>query len=155
MLFTIFSIIIFDLDYFKDINDNYGGHPMGDKVLKEVSSIIKKSITRKTDTCARLGSEKFGLILPKTNSAGAVFVAEKIRRNLEESLSLIGLGIQTELIVGSDNVEKKRNQGLESRKITGSFGVCQYDQSLGFGIYKKADQLQYEAKNNGRNQVKV
>lgn len=71
------SFILFDLDHFKAINDNYG-HIMGDEVLKSVANLISESL-RNSDTLGRYGGEEFGIILPETELNGAVVLAERLR----------------------------------------------------------------------------
>ncbi len=73
-----FSLLISDVDNFKEINDTYG-HLMGDKVLKEVAKIIRESI-RSTDIAGRYGGDEFVILLPETPLSDALVVAEKIRR---------------------------------------------------------------------------
>ncbi|NIR08370.1 MAG: diguanylate cyclase, partial [Candidatus Aminicenantes bacterium] len=75
------SIIMFDIDHFKVINDTYG-HGAGDKVLKEISGMIRSTI-RGGDYIARYGGEEFVLALPETKLSNAVELAEKLRRKIE------------------------------------------------------------------------
>lgn len=73
------SLLMCDLDHFKDINDQYG-HQQGDTMLREISQIIKRNI-RSTDIAARYGGEEFVVILPETTQSDARIVAERIRRD--------------------------------------------------------------------------
>ena len=126
------SLIIFDLDHFKQINDTFG-HNVGDKVLKEVARIVRKNL-RNTDIFARWGGEEFIILLPNTDLKGAKSVAEKLRRS----------------------IEKLYIPELKGRKITASFGVTQvYNDELLAEAIHRADTALYKAKNEGRNQVKV
>ena len=124
------SLIIMDIDNFKHINDTYG-HLMGDKVLREISAIIKTAI-RTNDTFARYGGEEFVLMLPQTNLEGSLQVAEKIRQKIEEK-AFEGPG-----------------------RITLSLGAASYpskpieDQEA---LIKAADNALYEAKRRGKNCV--
>ena len=77
------SVIMLDIDHFKNINDNYG-HPSGDMVLRHVSDILKDSV-RKSDFLGRYGGEEFVIILPETGPDDALQVAEKIRQKVESS----------------------------------------------------------------------
>lgn len=123
------SIMIMDIDYFKDINDKYG-HEWGDKVLVELASKILKNI-RNTDVFARWGGEEFVLLLPHTKKKDAILVAEKIRKLIDESQSKI------------------------LKEITLSIGVAGIDPE-NYNIdesIKLADKAMYSAKENGRNQV--
>jgi diguanylate cyclase (GGDEF)-like protein len=126
---TNLSVIIFDIDDFKMINDTYG-HQIGDVVLKEISQIMSMHI-REQDIAVRWGGEEFLILLPHTNIDGAATVANKIKTNIEEHLF-------TEL----------------SLKITASFGVSELgtddtDESL----ILRTDKFLYEAKNSGKNKV--
>lgn len=78
---SFLSLIILDIDFFKQINDAYG-HPQGDKVLKELANILRKS-TRGVDILARYGGEEFVIILPETESANAELLAERIRETVK------------------------------------------------------------------------
>ncbi|NVJ60191.1 MAG: GGDEF domain-containing protein [Gammaproteobacteria bacterium] len=80
----VVSVALFDLDYFKTINDTFG-HDAGDQVLIKVAGMLQ-SITRKQDTVARWGGEEFFLIFPRTNIKDAFIIAEKIRKLLSETL---------------------------------------------------------------------
>ncbi len=79
---TPFSLVMLDIDYFKKINDTFG-HDAGDSVLKEVSSILLKSI-RDIDTAARYGGEEFMVVLPNTDKVHAMIVAERMRLAIEK-----------------------------------------------------------------------
>jgi len=125
-----FSIILIDIDYFKQVNDRYG-HPVGDQVLEQFASILIRNM-RKVDTVGRWGGEEFLFICPNTDSAGARQLAENLRAAIEDT------GFP---IVGS---------------ITASFGVSGFqanDQAN--DIVARADEALYAAKNNGRNCVAV
>ena len=126
---TNLSVIIFDIDDFKMVNDTHG-HQIGDVVLKEISQIMSMHI-REQDIAVRWGGEEFLILLPHTNIDGAATVANKIKTNIEEHLF-------TEL----------------SLKITASFGVSELgtddtDESL----ILRTDKFLYEAKNSGKNKV--
>lgn len=122
------SLIIFDLDRFKLVNDNFG-HQFGDEVLKRTTQIAGDLI-RKTDFLNRVGGEEFAIILPNTNKAQAVFVAEKVRKALED------------------------NKHFKVGQVTGSFGVAERMKAESLrSWYKRADNALYQAKNTGRNRV--
>ncbi len=135
------SVILFDLDYFKSINDTYG-HWNGDIVLQRVATLTKKAL-RKTDIAARYGGEEFILLLPETSSETGATVAEKLRCQIEKT------------IIEADK---------HSIKLTASFGVTDYsgksdptksqDRIL-FEIFTNADKALYASKNTGRNRVTV
>lgn len=122
------SLIIFDLDRFKLVNDNFG-HQFGDEVLKK-TALIAGELIRKTDFLNRVGGEEFAVILPNTNKNQAIFVAEKIRKALEE------------------------NRHYKVGVVTGSFGVAERLKAESLhSWYKRADSSLYQAKNTGRNKV--
>lgn len=77
------SIIMADIDFFKNINDTYG-HLIGDKVIRDVANIINKNIRNSSDWLARYGGEEFLIVLSNTTGEGAYTVAEKIRTIIEK-----------------------------------------------------------------------
>lgn len=126
------SIIYFDLDYFKRVNDRYG-HPAGDLVLKEISQQVKK-ITREHDIFARVGGEEFCILLPRCQLGDAVAHAERIRSTIE--------ALQIKLSHG------------EKIKVTVSVGVVSWHTEESVNeFYKRADEKLYLAKQRGRNRV--
>ena len=129
------SIVFFDLDDFKKVNDKYG-HEIGNSCLKYVAQVIQASI-REMDLAFRYGGEEFLAILPKTDKFGALAVAERIRKTLEKSdLSFLG---QKDL------------------RISLSGGVSSYpvDGEQGDSLVKFADEAMYRAKNKGKNRVEL
>ncbi len=127
------SLIIFDLDHFKKLNDNYG-HDAGDFVLKEMSQIIRKNGVRENDVFARYGGEEFVILLPKTNLKHSFEIAERLRKLIEQHKFL-----------------------YETKKlpVTASIGVADYRQGVNNGtdLFKRADSAVYKSKDAGRNQV--
>lgn len=123
-----FSLILFDIDYFKQVNDKYG-HNVGDEVLKEYSNLIAPML-RENDIFCRIGGEEFVVLLPHVDSMGAQKIAEKLRVAIEESQKIV--------------------------PITMSFGVTQYisgeDEE---SVFKRVDKALYNAKESGRNMVVV
>lgn len=125
----VYSLIIFDIDHFKRINDQYG-HTSGDEVIKEIASILKNS-TRDADTAARYGGEEFIVLLPSTSCAGATILAEKLRET-----------IHSHIFAGLDIV------------VTCSFGVASVTEAaLSEKVVSLADKYLYQAKDMGRNCV--
>lgn len=125
-----FSLIMFDIDHFKRVNDTYG-HDAGDSVLKELSWLIQTNI-RKSDVLSRLGGEEFGILAPETGIEDAFRLSEKLRGIVEE------------------------NTFKYAGKITISLGVAQFNQGDSIdSIYKRADNALYCAKNNGRNRSEI
>ncbi|MCU1287826.1 MAG: hypothetical protein JWN60_55 [Acidobacteria bacterium] len=129
---TSLSVIMFDIDFFKRINDTFG-HAAGDKVLIEVVGICKKTL-RGIDVLGRLGGEEFAVLLPHTDIKGALTVAEYLRAAIEKA----------EFKLFSETVN-----------VTASFGVSgllDKDKQIKT-VLGRADSALYEAKRNGRNQV--
>ncbi|WP_187647819.1 GGDEF domain-containing protein [Nitrosophilus labii] len=127
---TPLSIIIFDIDFFKKINDTYG-HPVGDKVLSELADVIRENI-RKSENFVRWGGEEFIILLQNTSLYNAKMVAEKLRQVLENHrFNKVG-------------------------KVTCSFGVTQLknDDTIETFI-SRVDRALYNAKERGRNRVEV
>lgn len=126
---TPFSIMLFDIDNFKEINDTYG-HSVGDDVLKDLTKLVQSQI-RESDILYRVGGEEFVVILPQTSLKSAIKVAEKIKKYIQNNLKII-----------------------ENRTITVSIGVCEVELNDNEdSIYKKVDQLLYKAKNGGKNRI--
>jgi diguanylate cyclase len=124
----VFSILLLDIDYFKNINDTYG-HLVGDEVLKSFSALLKQQI-RDSDVVARWGGEEFTILLPNTTLDSARKMAESLRQRVE----IHSFG--------------------EEINITCSIGVAQYMQGdKEDSLLKRVDEHLYNAKNNGRNQV--
>ena len=130
------SLIMLDIDYFKNYNDAYG-HAKGDACLVQVAGAIANSLQRQTDLAARYGGEEFICLLPETDLAGAVAVAENIRRGVE------GLAIP-------------HAQSAVAPVVTVSVGVLTAKCPPGTvpdELTKAVDVLLYKAKANGRNRV--
>jgi diguanylate cyclase (GGDEF)-like protein len=126
------SVIMLDIDCFKDINDTYG-HATGDRVLVKIAEIGIEGL-RTIDTIGRLGGEEFGILLPHTDIAGAETVAEFLRAAIEKA-------------------EVEASSGIV--KFTASLGIAEMRASDSDirSILERADDLLYEAKRRGRNQV--
>ncbi|KJU83980.1 response regulator receiver modulated diguanylate cyclase [Candidatus Magnetobacterium bavaricum] len=133
---TPLALIIMDIDFFKQYNDSYG-HTKGDVCLQKVSQAIKKSLKRPQDLLARYGGEEFVVILPDTNEAGALNVAEGIRAAIEAQ----SIPHRTSKVSGY---------------VTISIGVCVMAANLvddkDVHLFR-ADQALYKAKEGGRNRV--
>jgi diguanylate cyclase (GGDEF)-like protein len=133
---TNISVLIMDLDKFKNYNDTFG-HLQGDKALQAAALVLKDSVTRATDFVGRWGGEEFVALLPDTNSEQALVVAENIRQNMEKlEIPLITDGTAT--------------------KITVSIGICSGtpSQDDNADIYmNNADAALYQAKEGGRNRA--
>ncbi|MBL4636433.1 MAG: GGDEF domain-containing protein [Kofleriaceae bacterium] len=126
------SLIMFDIDHFKKVNDNYG-HLAGDHILRALAAAIKTRI-RREDILARYGGEEFAIVLPEIERENAAVFAEKIRMLIERtSFEFESLQIPIRISVGVASL----TQELED---------CD-------ALVKRADEKLYEAKNSGRNRV--
>ena len=125
-----FSIILIDIDHFKQTNDTYGHHA-GDKLIIEIANIIKQTI-RLADIAGRWGGEEFLVLCPETGLAGTSLLAEKMRNKIETT-----------------------NFGEIGQK-TASFGVTTFESNENIeSIIQRADTALYSAKRAGRNRVEV
>jgi diguanylate cyclase (GGDEF)-like protein len=129
------SVIFLDLDGFKGINDQYG-HLAGSGTLTEVGKILAQGV-RESDILARYGGDEFVVVLPETPASGALVIAERLRRAIEEHPFL-------------------EPQGLGAR-ISASFGISTYpDHALTpEGLIQKADQAMYRVKEREKNGIEV
>lgn len=126
------SMIIFDLDRFKSVNDTYG-HAFGDTILRKVSTICAAEL-RSVDMFGRLGGEEFGVFMPETAQAGAMEAAERLRKTIEST----PIGNDALLI-----------------NLTASFGVTELSDTdcVSKDLLMRADKALYQAKDAGRNRV--
>ncbi|MDO9305367.1 MAG: cache domain-containing protein [Sulfuricurvum sp.] len=125
---SFFSLLMFDIDHFKQVNDVYG-HDVGDQVLIKIVDIAA-SCLRGSDIFARIGGEEFMIILPQTTLESSIDIGERLRVSVQEYTF--------------DNIGK----------ITISLGVAQYRKEETFKeIVKRVDTALYDAKNNGRNRL--
>ena len=129
------SVLMFDIDFFKKFNDTYG-HACGDYVLQQVASLIKGSI-RSQDLASRYGGEEFTVLLSDANKKDAVFIADRIRKNIEAY---------------DFEYENKH------MKVTVSGGVAVFSSETNpvksaKALVDQADQALYVSKRNGRNRV--
>jgi diguanylate cyclase (GGDEF)-like protein len=129
------SVIFLDLDGFKGINDAYG-HLAGSRTLSEVGGILAEAV-RESDILARYGGDEFVVVLPETPASGALVIAERIRRSIEQHVFLA-------------------EQGLAAR-ISASVGIASYpDHALTpEGLIQKADQAMYRVKERDKNGIEV
>lgn len=125
------SLIMLDVDNFKNINDEYG-HDVGDLVLKKLAQVIEENV-RSSDIAARFGGEEFVIALPKTSGEEALLVAERIRQGFKRArININGLEVSTTLSAGVST-------------FTGSEDIDT--------LIKEADKALYQAKRTGRDKV--
>jgi len=125
------SLILFDIDHFKKVNDTYG-HIAGDAVLRQLAALVRANI-RREDIFSRVGGEEFAIIVPETAAPDAAAVAGKIRSLVEA----------TEMMFDAISIP-----------VTVSLGVAGMDSNeTSESLYAKADALLYRAKQSGRNRV--
>jgi diguanylate cyclase (GGDEF)-like protein len=126
------SVVLGDLDHFKLVNDRFGHHT-GDEVLRQFAELVRQHL-REVDVPGRIGGEEFAIVLPETDAAGAVAVAERVRRSLR-------------------SVRPMPERGSA---VTASFGVAQLALGeTGDEVLRRADVALYRAKGEGRNTVRV
>jgi diguanylate cyclase (GGDEF)-like protein len=131
-----YSIIIFDVDYFKDYNDN-NGHLNGSRALEKIGFLMK-AVFRTGDILAKYGGDEFVILLPHTDKVGAFLAADRLR----------------------ESVESERFEGQERQpegNLTLSLGVSSYPEHGGFSleVLAKADKALYAAKRMGRNRTVI
>ncbi|MHA2730581.1 GGDEF domain-containing protein [Vibrio campbellii] len=126
------SLVIFDIDHFKKVNDTYGHHT-GDEVIRRTSSLLRKT-ARSSDICGRFGGEEFTVLLPHTNQEQANYFAERLRKRIEQEIVKV-----EEFLIN----------------YTISIGVCEYKSYFESHTQwlKSADAALYRAKESGRNQT--
>ena len=130
------SIVLFDIDHFKKVNDKYG-HPVGDQALQLIGKTIQSTL-REGEIAARVGGEEFALLLPSTSAELAAAAAERIRRS-----------------VGEVAVRTKNDQALTVTMSAGVACANHYDAQDAAALYSRADQALYRAKEQGRDRVIV
>jgi len=133
---TSLSLILVDIDHFKEYNDHYG-HGAGDACLKRVASVLAASVTRAGDLVARYGGEEFVLLIPETSSKGARLLAEQLCHGVEEQ-------------------QISHEQSSASIWVTISVGYASATPGPDGNpstLLEEADRMLYQAKNAGRNRV--
>lgn len=127
------SLILIDVDYFKHYNDCYG-HPSGDAILQRIAAVIKENVHRASDAAVRYGGDEFAIVLPMTDSAEALCIAERVRKGVE-ALEIV-------------------NQASPTGHVTLSLGLKTYRQGEAVSrkdFFESADQALYHAKATGKN----
>lgn len=131
------SFILLDLDHFKQLNDSRG-HLEGDRCLRQVADYLDSAIRRSGDLLVRYGGEEFAVLLPDTDLAGAIHLADELRRGIESLAIVYGDG--------------------STGRVTASLGVAALLAEAGEGpevLIEAADVALYRAKNDGRNRVRA
>lgn len=128
------SLVIFDIDHFKKVNDTYG-HQAGDEVIRQCSSTLL-SCARDVDICGRYGGEEFVILLSETDAKNAMIFAERLRKKIER------------ILVNYEQYEIK---------FTVSLGICQLEEKIesAKNWLEGADQALYQSKESGRNKTSV
>lgn len=128
-----FSLVFFDIDYFKKVNDTYS-HEAGDLILKELILLIKEEL-RSYDTIARWGGEEFLILLSQNNLNEALKIIQRIKDRIQ------------------NNIFTYENNNIQ---ITCSFGICEFNNKINVtSMINNADKLMYKAKKNGRNKIEI
>jgi diguanylate cyclase (GGDEF)-like protein len=129
------ALILLDIDWFKQYNDHYG-HPQGDECLKQVAGLVGKSVKRSTDLAARYGGEEFVILLPDTELAGALSVAEQVRSSIAEA-----------------HIKHLASPLANVTISAGVVAIMKPDKDRYAAALAEADRLLYCAKSKGRNSV--
>jgi len=130
--------MLVDVDFFKQVNDQYG-HQVGDRVLRQIASILGQDL-RGSDVLARYGGEEFVLLLPGTTPAHGAAIAERLRASVEHSAFVIPEGIDLDVTVSI---------GLGCLLP----GAESYGPDPAFWLFQQVDNALYQAKDTGRNRV--
>jgi diguanylate cyclase (GGDEF)-like protein len=129
------SLLILDIDHFKEINDSFG-HLHGDQVLKQIVDACKNTI-RSTDVLGRYGGDEFVVLFPETNMQGAVEIAERLRQKLG----------QITIALKKETMKVTVSGGLACLESMGNNNVNLID------FFEEADKALYQAKADGRNRI--
>ena len=127
------SLIVFDIDFFKKINDGHG-HAAGDYVLKELSRVVGTKLTRSEDFFARYGGEEFVIILINNPLKSAMEIAERVRTTVQ-GMTFVFEGKTIPVTISIGIATRKEDEGTWE------------------GLFKRADEALYQSKQNGRNRV--
>jgi diguanylate cyclase (GGDEF)-like protein len=133
------SCIIMDIDFFKHVNDSYG-HLAGDRVIADIAHIVEKNC-RQSDLAGRYGGEEYIILLPETEAAGAMIIAERIREMIEQHQTVDGKGLVIRVTVSMGVASLT---GTELRNMDNNERIIQ-----------QADDALLQAKKNGRNLIEL
>lgn len=132
------GFVLLDIDYFKLFNDTYG-HFKGDEALKAVSASIKKTLSRPSDFCFRLGGEEFGMLIYDTKKEDLEHIVSKVKSEI-------------------DNLKIPNEYSFSTEYLSASFGGVVFSPNRENdmeSIYKKADEILYSIKKSGRNDFEI
>ncbi len=133
---TAISLMLMDVDYFKQYNDTYG-HSAGDECLKRIAQSLHHSLKRPGDCAARIGGEEFAILLPETDTLGAAIIADRIRLDIEAL-----------------NIPHSGSEALGHVTISAGVATCTPTEEMERqALLNAADEMLYQAKKRGRNQV--
>jgi diguanylate cyclase (GGDEF)-like protein len=138
---TALSVVVVDVDNFKQLNDSYG-HLYGDEVLRRIASLLQQALRAKDDFAARFGGEEFVILLPATHQAAALRVAERLRKMVE--------------LAGFPALDSSQKPYDTTTVATVSCGVATAyptHRNVPEQVLEAADRAMYQAKANGRNCV--
>jgi diguanylate cyclase (GGDEF)-like protein len=138
---TVLSVIVVDVDRFKQLNDRYG-HLYGDQVLKRIGSLLQQALRAKDDYAARFGGEEFVILLPATHQRAAVQVAERLRKMVE----LAGFP-------ALDHAQKPYDPSITATVSCGVATAYPTSEDTAERLLEAADKAMYQAKAQGRNCV--
>jgi diguanylate cyclase (GGDEF)-like protein len=130
---TEISVILLDIDDFKEVNDKYG-HPVGDDVIKKIADIAR-DVFRTEDVVGRIGGEEFLCVLPRTNIPQCEAIAKRFLRKVSNQIFLENPSLRITVSIGISNLSK-RSPDRDS-------------------LYLHADQALYQAKHNGKNNIVI
>lgn len=135
MLGSPMSVIIFDIDFFKKVNDNYG-HPAGDYVLRDLARVVRDNLIRGNDYFARYGGEEFCLLLLGSPQKQVEEIGERIRRTIQEHQFIYeGTRLPVTISIGIATINEADKSWND--------------------IFNRADKALYVSKHNGRNRVSI
>jgi diguanylate cyclase (GGDEF)-like protein len=132
------SVILLDVDYFKNYNDTYG-HPAGDKVLQKLADLMQRATTRAGEVVARYGGEEFIIVLPGASASSAMRTASRLRELISEEC------IPHETSKAANHITV--SQGVVTVQPDGELEPID--------LVKRVDKALYLAKDSGRNSITV
>lgn len=149
---TPFSVVMIDVDHFKRINDSYGHH-IGDKTLRRIAEVIENT-KRVEDVAFRYGGEEYLVILPRTDRNGALEFAKRLKHNIAKTKFIFeGVNVRTFTVSIGISEYPGKHSTLETRAL--GRDKDDYLRGVRDTLIKTADAAIYEAKNDGRNAIRI